>query len=74
MPLKLLDFSLELVLQLLLLRLILAVDDLVVNILKLFSAFGDLLEGLLHLLLKLACRHGCCAEALIVRDGDWEGT
>ena len=57
-PLQLLDFLLQRILQLLLLRLIGRDLNLLVNALEGRDAFGDLLEALVDLLLELALCHG----------------
>lgn len=59
MSLQLLDLAFEVILVLLLLRRIIAIDDLVVDFLESFSPLCHLLEGLLDLLLQLSLRHGC---------------
>ena len=55
--LQLLDFSLEVVLKLVLLRCVLGGVDLLVYPIELFDAFVNLLEGLIDFLLRLSRCH-----------------
>lgn len=60
--LKLLDFAFEVLLKLVALRSIRGVLDLFVYALKCRNAFGDLLKGLIDLLLRLSRCHGGCSH------------
>ena len=64
--LQLLDFPLEVVLKLVLLRCILGGVDLLVDAIELFDAFVDLLEGLVDFLLRLSRRHVGAWEVVVI--------